>query len=123
MKKRIKDEVIITALLEQGSIRAAASALGIGEATIYKRKKDEAFTAKYNEAKAECVKAATGKLQYVSLSAANTLTAIMEDPETAPQIRINAANAVLNYTAKFTETADILERLAKLEGGVNNGGY
>jgi len=120
MNKRITNEVIIDALLNQGSIKAAAAAIGCTEVTIYKRMKNDAFSQQYKIAKLECVKATTAKLQYTSLSAVNTLSAIMEDDEIAPQVRINAANTILNYTAKFTEGADLLDRIEELEAEIQN---
>lgn len=115
MKKRISNEIIIIALLEQGSIRAAASALGIGEATIYKRMKNETFMQQYKEAKAECIKAATTRLQRISLLAANTLESIMNDEEVTPQVRLNAANAALSHVVKMTEIAEFVDDIEELE--------
>ncbi len=115
MAKRLPDEILIDALLSFGSIKAAAAAIGCTEGTFYKRMKQDTFTQKYKLAKHKCVEATVNKLQYASLSAVNTLTTIMEDPEVAPQVRINAANAVLNHAAKFTENVDILDRLEELE--------
>ena len=112
---KLTDEAIIAALIAKGSIKGAADALKIRTRTIYERKKSPEFQKLYNQAKAEVLKDATAKLQGNMCKAVDTLTEIMEDPETAKQTRANCATAILQYGARFTETADILERLEALE--------
>lgn len=51
---------------------------------------------------------------------------ICSDTETAPQTRLNAADAIIRNTLKMTEQADILARLDELErqlGGDPDGKY
>ena len=40
---------------------------------------------------------------------------ICTDPEAAPQVRLNAADAIIRNSLKLTEQTDILNRLQKLE--------
>lgn len=115
LKKRNTDEAIISALIENGSIKAAADRLGCTVRTIYERMKKPGFKDLYAQAKAEILKTATAKLQGNLTGAIDTLAAIMKDEETAKQTRANCAVAILQYAAKFTETTDIIERLEALE--------
>lgn len=47
--------------------------------------------------------------------AVTELVAIIEDDETAPQVRLNAIDMLLRHAYKQTEIVDILERLDVLE--------
>ena len=107
MRKSLTDETIIAAILEHGSIRAAAAALSCGERTIHTRMKKESFTKQYKTAAA----------------AVDTLTEIMNNTDVSPQIRINAAAQILCYAAKMTETTDIIERIEELERNSSNEKY
>ena len=121
MAKRLTDEYIIAALIETGSIKAAADRLGCTVRTMYERMKNPAFKAVYAQAKADLVKSATAKLQGHLTGAIDTLAAIMKDEETAKQTRANCAVSILQYAARFTETTDIIERLEAIEDayGIN----
>ena len=113
--KRLADEEIIAALIEGGSIKAAAASLDCTARTLYERMKKDEFRALYAQAKAEIIKAATAKLQGNLCGAIDTLSEIMTDKEAAKQTRANCATAILQYGARFTETNDLLERLERLE--------
>ena len=47
--------------------------------------------------------------------AVTELVAIIEDPNTAPQVRLNAIDMLFRHTYKQTEIVDIMERLEALE--------
>lgn len=115
MKKRNADETIISALIESGSIKAAAGLLGCTVKTLYERMKKPEFKALYAQAKADILKTATAKLQGNLSGAIDTITVIMNDKEAAKQTRVNCAVSILQYAARFTETTDIIERLEALE--------
>lgn len=114
-KKRLTDESIVSALIENGSIKAAADRLGCTVRTLYERMKKQEFKDLYAQAKAEILKTATAKLQGNLAGAVDTLSEIMNDEETAKQTRVNCAVSILQYGARYTETTDILERLEALE--------
>lgn len=114
-KKRLCDEEIIAALIQKGSIKAAAAFLGCTQRTIYDRKKKENFRRIYDQAKGDIVKDATAKLQGQLSAAIDTLTAIMTDEEAPKQTRVNCAVSILQYGVKLTETTDILTRLETIE--------
>ena len=115
LKKRNADETIISALIESGSIKAAAGLLGCTVKTLYERMKKPEFKALYAQAKADILKTATAKLQGNLSGAIDTITVIMNDKEAAKQTRVNCAVSILQYAARFTETTDIIERLEALE--------
>lgn len=114
-RRRLSDEVIVGALLAEGSIKGAAASLGCVPRTLYERMKAESFKELYRSAKAETLRAVTAKLQDNIGIAVDTLKAVMMDAETAPQTRVNAAATILQNAARYTETADILSRLEEIE--------
>ena len=112
---RYTDEVIIQALIEQGTIRGASAFLKCQERTIFERMKKESFKRQYNQAKAEIVKQATTKLQVNLSKAIDTLVEIMTDKDSAPQTRVNCAESIIRNTLKLVELVDIQEELERLK--------
>ena len=103
MTKGLSDEQLIAALLNNGTIKAAASSAGISERAIYDRMNTGEFQALYKAAKADLIRAAVfsinGKLQ----EAINTVAEIMTDKENNPAVRLQAAQTILNTACKFTQ--------------------
>lgn len=96
-------------------IRAAAEACGTSESQIYARLRIPEFKARYDEARRELLERNTAALQAHLGAAIETMGQICTDAETAPQVRLNAADAIIRNSLKLTEQADILARLAALE--------
>lgn len=111
----LTNEAIVTAIIQRGSISAAAQALDCSPRTLYSRMKKPAFQELYNQAKAELMKAAAAKLSNQAAAAVDVLTEVMNDPEAAAQTRVNAAANVIQYAQKLATAADFLERLEELE--------
>lgn len=118
MGKRLCNEVIISAILSEGSIVAAAEVLGCKTPTIYARMKLPDFQQQYTQARAELIKAATAKLQSCMTSAVDVLMAIMQDEDAPKQTRVYAAINILQISKQFTEQTDILERMEALEANL-----
>ena len=119
MAKNIPDEVIVAELLSSVSIRAAAKKLKLQEKTIYKRMKQPEFKKLYADARKEVVEQATARLQNFANQAVSCLALVMAQKENAPQVRINAADAILRYCLKFSEKSDITDKLDKLEAALD----
>lgn len=115
MGKRLKDEEIVSALIECGTIKAAADMLGVQIKTLYSRMKQEKFKELYRSAKSDLLKAATAKMQSNLADACDVIAEIMKDADTSQQIRLNAADCIIRNTLKLLEQADILERVEELE--------
>lgn len=114
-KKRLTDEIIITALITEGSAKAAAASLGCTARTLYERMKKPNFKELYARTKGEVLKQATAKLQGELIKSIQSLAEIRDDKEPPKQTRANCAVSILQYTARFTETTDIIERLEAIE--------
>ncbi|MBQ6170013.1 MAG: hypothetical protein IJK30_08675 [Ruminococcus sp.] len=119
MAKNIPNEVIVAELLNSVSIRAAAKKLGLQEKTIYKRMQQPEFDKLYANARKEVVEQATARLQNFANQAVSCLALVMAREGTAPQVRVNAADAILRYCLKFSEKSDITDKLDKLEAALD----
>ena len=107
---RVTDEQIIAALLTAGTHKKAAEAVGLSQTQLYARMRKDAFKAKLAEAKRRVLESAT-------VAAQGRLGEAVAE-ENAPQVRLNAAEALLRNGLKLTEQADILERMEQLEAAV-----
>lgn len=112
---RISDEKVLAALLENGSIRKAAAALGCSAGCVRDRLRDEQFKNRFEEAKAAALNEATDCMKIRVSSAVDTLSAVMEDTDNPATVRTSAADSLLRHTLRYIEQADILRRLAALE--------
>lgn len=110
----VSDEQIIAALLNSGTLKVAASAVGISERALYDRMNRGEFQALYKSAKADLIRAAVFNLNNQLQEAINTVSEIMTDKENNPAIRLQAAQTILNNAGKFSQ------RLQADENGVIN---
>jgi len=110
-----KTELIINALLTYPTIRETAQALKMPESTIYNYLRNPEFKEKYNQAKSDLLLQSTAFLQAKIAEATATITEIMNNTESPPQVRITACRTVLEYALKLTEQGEIIQRLETLE--------
>ena len=101
--KTISDEAIIAALLDHGTIRAAAEAVGLSERTIYDRMSDGEFQALYRAAKSDLVRAALLRINRHLERAIDTVAGIMEDEDNNAAVRLQAAQTIINSAGKFAQ--------------------
>lgn len=102
-EKAVSDEQIIAALLNNGTIKAAAGAIGISERTLYDRMSGGEFQALYKAAKADLIRAAVLNLNRQLQAAIDTVVEVMENPDNNPAVRLQAAQTVLNTAGKFAQ--------------------
>ncbi len=102
-EKAVSDEQIIAALLNNGTIKAAAGAVGISERTLYDRMSGGEFQALYKAAKADLIRAAVLNLNRQLQAAIDTVVEVMENPDNNPAVRLQAAQTVLNTAGKFAQ--------------------
>lgn len=100
-QKVISDEQIITALLSNGTLKAAAAAVGISERCIYDRMNEGEFIALYKSAKADLIRGAVVNLNMQLQSAVDAVCDIMNNKDNNPAIRLQAAQTILNNAGKF----------------------
>lgn len=115
MAIKAKDEKIMAALLEFGSVSAAEKASGVSRATIYKRLADEEFKTEYERRREKILNEACSSLQSTLTTAVDTIRQIINNAENAPQIRLNACALILQNCLKYVEQAEIISELKRLE--------
>ena len=100
-QKVISDEQIIAALFSNGTLKAAAAAVGISERCIYDRMNEGEFVALYKSAKADLIRGAVVNLNMQLQSAVDAVCDIMNNKDNNPAIRLQAAQTILNNAGKF----------------------
>lgn len=116
-----KQQQAIAALIQAPSIREAARAVGVSEATLFRWLQVPAFRATYREARRRVVEQAIARLQRASSEAVEVLRAIMTDPEKPSSARVTAARTVLDYALRAVELDNLAARIEALEGALELG--
>ncbi len=118
MPKPRKADAILQALLSHRTIKEAATAAGVSERAVYDYLRDPAFSARYQETRDDVIRGVSNNLRGQMNSAVDVVSAVMNDTENMPKDRLAAAKIILEYGERYTETTDILERIAALEQGM-----
>lgn len=100
-------ERAIAALIQYGTITAAAKAAGIGEATLRRWMKRPTFSKAYDEARRELVSSTVRLLQRAGGAALATLVKIMTNEGAAATARTQAARTVLELSLRQTPTDEL----------------
>lgn len=108
-EKAISDEQLIAALLNSGTIKDAAGAVGISERALYDRMSKGEFQALYKAAKADLIRAAVLNLNRQLQAAIDTVVEVMQNPDNNPAIRLQAAQTILNNAGKFAQRLQVDE--------------
>ena len=114
-----KQEMAISCLLEQPTIKEAAVFCGVGEVTLWRWLQQPEFQERYRQAKRQVVEQAITRLQQVTGAAVTTLREIMLDSEAPASSRVTAAKTILETAVKSVELEDLVTRLDKLEKAVS----
>lgn len=112
---RGKQRAFLEAMLQCPTITEASKMADISRDTAYKYLKDEAFKKELSKRQGEHISGTVRFLQSKLNACAETLAEIVENPETPPQIKINACNAIFQNCKAMTDTAEIIERLEEIE--------
>ena len=122
-EKKATDEQIIAALLTNGTIQAAAAAVGLSPRTIYDRMNSGDFQALYKAAKADLIRAAVFNLNNQVQAAINTVIEVMQDESNNPAIRLQAAQTILNNAGKFAQRLQTDETSVTMQLESNKFGF
>lgn len=111
--KAVSDEEIIAALLQSGTQRAAAAALGIDERTLYSRMNTGQFKMLYKAAKADVLRDAVANINSQLSDAIMVICEIMKGKEYPPAVRLQAAQTFLTQAGKFVDRLNEAEDRAE----------
>ncbi len=115
MKEKHYPERLIMAFVTEIKAIEIQRAAGISDTKYYALKRDPAFMQAVTARRTEIVQAAVGQMEKSLEKNIGILQAIIDNPETAPQIRVNALNLFFNQLSQWKTTTEILERLQQLE--------
>lgn len=102
-------------MLSCQTVREASKTCGVSETQIYTRLREPEFRARYDEARRELLENATKSLQARTGGAVDTMWEICQNEANPPQVRLNASEAILRNSLRFTECTDVLKQLQELE--------
>lgn len=111
----VDDEKVIAALLQNPDVKRAAQSLEITPQCIYNRLRDSVFRAEYSAARGRVLEQACYTLQGFIADAVEVMHSIAVDTENAPQVRLNAADAMMRHMYRLTEIIDFETRIQALE--------
>jgi hypothetical protein len=103
------------ALLGQPSIEAAATAIGVNAATIYRWLHEPAFAEAYRTARRDALGQAIARLQQLSSGAVAVLASIAGNTALPTGARVAAASKILDTAIKAVELEDLESRITALE--------
>lgn len=99
--KAISDEEIIAALLQHGTIKEAAAAVGAAPRTVYDRMRDKEFISSYMEAKNDVLRVAVLSINKRISEAVDAIAEIMNNSDVNPATRLQAAQTILSNASKY----------------------
>ncbi|MFO7687492.1 MAG: hypothetical protein R6V60_15520 [Desulfobacterales bacterium] len=110
-----KKHLLIAELLQRPTIREAAEAANLGEATVHRWLRDPAFQRCYKAARQQIVDISISQIQKASSEAVEVLRLVLHDNTAPASSRVSASKIILELSLKGLEVTDILERLGRLE--------
>ena len=108
-KKTVSDEMLVAALLQHSTIAEAAEAAGITPRAFYDRMKSDEFQGLYCAARTELYRTATLNVNRRLSEAVDCIADIMNDPDTNPAVRLQAAQTIITNAAKFADRLTVEE--------------
>ena len=111
-----RHEAVIVALLTNPTLKDAATAAGVSEATVWRLLQREDFQKRYKAAQEEALSGALGALQGAATEAINTLCRNLKCGN--PMAENSAARAVLDFAFKSREHFEYAERIKQLESAL-----
>lgn len=105
----MEDEKIIAALMTHKTVKEAARSLEISVRSIYNKLAEPEFQGLYTVVKADLLRNTVNSMNAHIEQAVNIIAEVMEDSNTNPAVRLQAAQSMLNYASKFSERLHGLE--------------
>ena len=108
-----KQEDAIAALLTYGTVRDAARACKVGEATLFRWLQIPSFHERYTIARREVLQAALTMLQSAGRAAVAALARNLKCG--VPAVEVSAARVILDTAIRAHELEDVTQRIERLE--------
>jgi hypothetical protein len=108
-----RHEAVIVALLANPTIKAAAEAANVNEATVWRLMQRSDFQTRYREAQEKALDGALGTLQGAATEAIRCLQRNLTCG--TPAAEVSAAKSLLDFTFKAREHFDYAARIRELQ--------
>ena len=115
MARKVSDEAIIKALLENDTQVDAAKSLKITPQTIINRMKKPDFVRKYHDTQNELLRSTTRKIANASNDSINLLINTMNDEDVNIYCRTSIAREILRLSRDFIKIDELQRRLTQIE--------
>jgi hypothetical protein len=112
------DDGLVAALAAGASAAAAAEKAGVSERTVRRRLEDPAFRARVDEARADLVRLAVGRLADVGALAGDTLAELVKAGP--PAVRLGAARSILEFMLRGAEVDTLARQVSDLKRQVED---
>ena len=109
-----RQQKAISALLEEPTLQAASSRVGVNPSTIWRWMQCEVFREAYQAARRDATMRAVARLQQATGCAVDTLIDVMKSSENS-SARVSAARCAIELAIKGTEIEDLAVRVSILE--------
>jgi hypothetical protein len=109
-----KQELALQAVISHPTLKDAAGAAGVSEATLWRYRQDPEFSRRLREARREAVDHTVLRLQRVSPDAVTVLHDLMMKEDAPAAVRITAARTVLDYSIRAVEIDELRRQVEDL---------
>ncbi len=117
---KVTDEQIISALLNNRTMKEAAQSIGLTERTVYTRMQEDDFKVLYKAVKADLIRGSVFSINQQLGAALDTVVEIMQDKNVSPAIRLQAADKIFLYADKFAKRLATDEHAVSQQISSNN---
>lgn len=111
-----KQVKFLSELFKSSSVAEAIKNSGVAESTAYRwMRENEEFKRELQKRKTQALDEVSTQMQVGFSDAVQELLEIIRNPKTAPQVKINAIDALFRNARPIIEEVDILNRLQEVE--------
>ena len=100
---KIKDEMIVAAVLTHKTNKEAAESLNLSESQLYQRMNTTEYRDLLNNTVMAQLEGVAGMLRNKLISAIDTISEIAEDQETTASVRLQAANSLISHYCNLSK--------------------
>jgi AcrR family transcriptional regulator len=117
-----KQHQAISAMLVSKTMLEAAEMANVSPKTLYRWLEDSTFKLALLDAEGEIIDAVTRRLISLSDTAIDTVETILKDEKATANLKLRAAQTVLDYLLKLRELRNLEDRLTAIESLVYDRG-
>lgn len=119
-KTEVKNEQVLHAVMTSKNLAEAAQKLGMSRSGLWNRTQTKEYQELQAQTRSEALQATVDTLRNVLPDAVQTIYSVMKADDTSPQVRINAAQALLVHGLKYIEAHELEARMEALEARLDS---